>query len=64
MIKSSLKSNLCMAKYTSKYTVSLNITDLAISLHSLFMAKREEKNYFRPEAVLVKEQINCEARQL
>lgn len=52
-----------MAKYKSDYIICLNITNLAVSLHSLFMAKRERKNiYFRPEEVLVKEQINYEAR--
>lgn len=43
MGKTSLQSNLCMAKYRSDYIISLNINDLAASLHSIFMAKRERK---------------------
>lgn len=52
-----------MAKYRSDYIISLNINDLAASLHSIFMVKKQKKKiYFRPEAILLKEQINYEAR--
>lgn len=40
MVKTLLQSNLCMAKYRSDYIKSLNINDLAASLHSIFMVKR------------------------